>query len=360
LFKHPFIKYMFLAGLAFGVFFALGTGLAAIFQHDATTDPAKSDDPKAAIEGKRTNILLLGVDRRPGEEQARSDVMILVSIDPELEKVAVISIPRDTKIDDSGLGVDKICAVNYAFGPQTAVKMVENLLDTEVDYYVAMDFAGFKKIVDTLGGVTVDVPCRMYKPSEDINLKPGRQHLNGRDALAFVRFRGYIQADIQRTAAQQQFIKALADQVLQARTIPRLPALVKQIGQYVDTDMEISDALRLATWAPGFDSDSFITQTLPGNFYDVRDENGNLTASYWLADKEEAAELLNDLFSGKTVAVVQEGLAITVPAETDEATGTDSTEPIDNTDRSTLPSPGHGGEYQLPQPPSATGADGYL
>jgi len=358
--KHPFIKTMFLAGLAFGIFFALGTGLAAILQPHVTADPGKKD-PKTAIEGKRTNILLLGVDRRPGEEHSRSDVMILVSIDPELEKVAVVSIPRDTKIDDSGLGVDKICAVNYAFGPKSAVKMVENLLDTDVDYYVEMDFTGFKKIVDTLGGVTIDVPCRMYKPAEDIDLKPGKQHLNGRQALAFVRYRGYIQADIQRTAAQQQFIKALADQLLQAKTITRLPSLIKQVDENVETDMQISDALRLARWAPGFESDSFITQTLPGNFYDVRDAYGNLTASYWLADKEEAAELLDDLFSGKTVAVVEENsLSITAPADTNEEDADSTGASGGNIDRSGLPSPGHNNEYQTPAPTNATGADGYM
>lgn len=347
---------MFFAGLAFGIFFALGTGLSAIFQHQLAGKETKND-PEAVIEGNRTNILLLGVDRRPGEDHSRSDVMILVSIDPDLRKVAVVSIPRDTKIDDLGLGIDKICAANYAFGPQMAVKVVEKILDTDVDYYVEMDFKGFKKIVDTLGGVTIDVPCRMYKPSEDIDLKPGRQHLNGRQALAFVRFRGYIQADIQRTAAQQQLIKALADQVMQARTIPKLPALIKQIGQYVDTDMEISDALRLASWAPGFDSDSVIAQTLPGNFYDVRDANGNLVASYWLADEEESGELLDDLFSGKTVAVVQEDMAQTV-TNSGESIGEDSS-PSDQTDRSQLPSPGHNNEYPAPEP-SATNGDGYM
>lgn len=346
---------MFFTGLVLGIFFALGAGLTALVQHNLTDKDVKKD-PEAVIEGKRTNVLVLGVDRRPGEEHSRSDVMLLVSIDPELRKVAVISIPRDTKIDNYNLGIDKICAANYVYGPQMAVKLVEKTLDTDVDYYVEMDFAGFKKIVDTLGGVSIDVPCRMYKPAEDIDLKPGRQHLNGRQALAFVRFRGYIQADIQRTAAQQQFIKALADQALQASTIPKLPTLIKQAGQYVDTDMEITDALRLASWAPGFNSDSVIAQTLPGNFYDVRDDNGNLVASYWLADKDEAGALLDDLFSGKTVAVVQEDMTQT---DTVSAPATEETEPSDETDRSELPSPGHNGEYPLPEA-NATGAEGYL
>ena len=350
---------MFIAGLAFGIFFALGTGITAIFYHQPAGKEPK-DDPDAVIEGNRTNILVLGVDRRPGEEHSRSDVMILVSIDPELGKVAVISIPRDTKIDDYKLGIDKICAANYVFGPQMSVKLVEKMLDTNVDYYVEMDFAGFKKIVDTLGGVTVDVPCRMYKPAEDIDLKAGKQHLNGRQALAFVRFRDYVQADIQRTAAQQQFIKALAEQALQARTIPRLPALIKQLGQYVDTDMEITDALRLASWAPGFDSDSVIAQTLPGNFYDVRDDNGTLVASYWQADKDEAGALLDDLFAGKTVAVVQQHMTQTDVIHQDPAADTGEEEsPPDELDRSQLPSPGHNGEYPIPEA-DATGAEGYL
>jgi len=350
---------MFWVGLAFGIFFALGTGLAAVFQHHLPGDANKSD-PKAAIEGVRTNILVMGVDRRPGEEHSRSDVIMLVSIDPDLGKVAIISIPRDTKIDDSGLGIDKICAANYSFGPQLAVKLVEKLLNTDVDYYVEMDFAGFKKIIDTLGGVNIDVPCRMYKPSEDIDLYPGKQHLNGRKALAFVRFRGYIQADIQRTAAQQAFIKALADQTLQPAIIPRLPALIKQIGDIVDTDMEISDALRLATWAPSFDSTSVISQTLPGNFYDLRDANGVLVASYWSADEDEASELLDNLFSGKTVAVVQEDITNTNFIQSNpQIPNQENSSANDEIDRSQLPSPGHNNEYPVPEE-NNTGAEGYI
>lgn len=349
MFKHPFIKTMFLAGLAFGIFFAIGTGLTAILQHYTGLGDAKNSSA-SDTGGERTNILILGVDARPGEEHSRSDVMLLVSIDPELNKAAVVSIPRDTKLEKNPWGIDKICAANFVSGPLGAEKMVEKLLDIDIDYYVEMDFKGFKQVVDTLGGVTVNVPCRMYKPSEDINLQPGTQHLDGRQALALVRYRGYIQGDIQRTAVQQEFIKALAGEILQAKTIPKLPRLIKEANQYVNTDMQISDALRLASWAPGFNSDSLIMQTLPGSFYDVRDDHGYLTASYWMADAQQSSKLLDQMFTGKTVAVVEN--SISVPAAVQGEIN-----PNNNIDRSKLPSPGHNHEYRAP---NLTDSEGYM
>lgn len=350
---------MFIAGLVFGVFFGIGSGLTAVLQHYTTGQVQSSDQSEEEIEAQRVNILLLGVDARPGEEHSRSDVMMLLCIDTDKDKVALISIPRDTRMDTSRYGVDKICGVNCVSGPEAAVKTVEDLLDSDIDYYAEMDFKGFKKIVDTLGGVTIDVPCRMHKPGEDIDLQPGLQHLNGRQALGFVRYRGYTTADIQRTAMQQTFIKALARQVLQPKTIPRIPQLVKEINQCVKTDMPLSELMTLAAWLPKFDSENLVTQTLPGNFCDVRDSEGNLTASYWIADEQAASGLIGRLFSGQTIAVVEDHPA-TELAESPAADGT--AEKIDResgSQRSELPSPGHNREYEQDTPVS-TGAEGYM
>ncbi len=366
----PLIKKIILLGLAFGIFFGVGTGLASLFNHYTKIPATTKEEEKAAIEGERTNILLLGVDAREGEKHSRADTIILASIDPDLNKVALVSIPRDTRVNIGGSS-DKICVANYYGGPRYTKKVVESLLDTTVDYYVEMDFKGFKKIVDTLGGVNINVPCRMYKPSEDIDLKPGQKKLDGRGALAFVRYRGYTQGDIQRTAMQQTFIKALAAEVLQAKTIPRLPKLIRELNDYVDTDMKISDALRLAGWAAGFESDSVIAQTLPGSFYDIRDQWGNLTGSYWVADTGKAKGLLDTMFSGRTVAVVEgvqtESNPVPDDSEAAETEGPTSgnASPGKKYERANLPSPGHD-LINSPQPeepetqPNPTGPEGYI
>ena len=350
---------MFTAGLVFGVFFGIGTGLTAVFQHNTAGQVESKDQSKDAIEGERINILLLGVDARPGEEHSRSDVMMLLGIDTEQNRVVVVSIPRDTKLDNTEYGVDKICGINAVSGPEAAVKTVEEMMDTDIDYYMEMDFKGFKKIVDTLGGVTIDVPCRMYKPLEGIDLQPGVQQLNGSQALGFVRYRGYTTADIQRTAMQQAFIKALAREVLQPKTIPRIPRLVKELSQCVKTNMPLSEVMRLATWVPHFDSGHLAAQTLPGNFYDVRDEAGNLVASYWIADENQASSLLDQMFSGKTISVVENHPVTEVTSNPlDNETADDGSEQKVNNQRASLPSPGHNGGYQGNEP-NSTGAEGY-
>ena len=117
-----------------------------------------SDGPKEVPEiakGEPVNILFLGIDARPGETNARSDTMMLACINPELQKVAVVSIPRDSRVDVPG-SLDKINNANAVGGPKAACKAVEKLLGTKVDYYVLTNFNGFAKMIHILGGVTID------------------------------------------------------------------------------------------------------------------------------------------------------------------------------------------------------------
>lgn len=314
-----FLKLMLTAGVIFGVFFGLGTGLTHLLTSPtgilADDDEQDKDQQPAIEEGEQTSILILGVDARPGDDHPRSDTMLLATVDPELKKVAIVSIPRDTKVKLSNGQVDKITAANSLGGPKYAVAAVEKLMGADIDYYVEMNFNGFKDIVDALGGVTINVPQRMYKPSEDINLKAGTQRLNGRQALAFVRFRDYSMGDIQRTAAQQEFLKALAAEILKPSTIPKLPKLARTIDKCTDSNLRLGDMLKMASWAPGFTTESLVTQTLPGSFYDERDSYGNLLVSYWLADEDKIPTLVDNMLAGKTVAVVQESkVPVAVPA----------------------------------------------
>ena len=303
-----FLKLMLVAGVIFGVFFGVGTGLTHLLTSPMgilAEDELDEEEQATIEEGERTNLLILGVDARPGDDHPRSDTMILATIDPELNKVAIISIPRDTKVKLKNGQVDKITAANSLGGPEYAVAAVEKLMDTNVDYYVEMDFNGFKDIVDALGGVNINVPQRMYKPSEDIDLRSGQQKLNGSQALAFVRFRDYNMGDIQRTAAQQEFLKALTAEVLKPSTLTKLPKLVRKIDECTESNLRLGDMLKMASWAPGFTKESLVTQTLPGYFYDERDSEGNLLVSYWLADENQLPTLVDNMLAGKTVAVVQ-------------------------------------------------------
>jgi len=346
--NYNYIKYTIMTVIVFALFFAMGSGISTymkITSMGTDTDNYTEDAVSAAEEGERTNILVLGVDARPGDDHSRSDTMILVSIDPKLDKAAVISIPRDTRVNVPGSPLDKICTANYAGGPEYAVEIVEDFMGVNIDYYIEADFNGFESVIDTLGGVTINVPQRMYKPSEGIDLYPGNQKLDGKQALAFVRYRGYEYGDIERTNQQQDFVIALADELLQPKTVIKLPALIKEVREYVSTDIALSDMLKMASWAPGFDSSSLITQTLPGYFYDLYNDEDELEQSYWIADQEEAARLIENMFAGQTVAVIQASpFPVYVPSQDDEEDTEESNLVDINEARANLPSPGHNGE----------------
>ncbi len=252
--------------------------------------------------GKTINILFMGIDARDAKSNSRSDTMILASIDSKSNKVAMVSIPRDTHIKNALGRSDKINSVNYLKGPEAACDTVSKLLSTSVDYYVVTNFVGFEEIVDTLGGVDIDVEADMdhQDVSYSINLSKGYQHLNGDKALQYVRYRGGPTADIGRTQRQQKFIKALAAQMFKAKTIMKLHKLLPQIEKSVHTNIPMSDMLYLANMAKKIDTEHITAQTLPG--YPYTDPKSG--ASYWEADQAKAEIIISSLLQGKTFPVV--------------------------------------------------------
>jgi hypothetical protein len=183
----------------------------------------------------------------------------------------------------------------------------------KIDHYIRVDFNGFSEIVDAVGGVEVEVAGRMYKPSEGINLESGRQILTGKQALGYVRYRDYSEGDIARASVQQQFLKDLADKILQPASLTKIPAFIKIAQRNVETDMGLKDITRVAAWAAAFQAEDIVTQTLPGYFYDVRDGNGYLLMSYWAIDKATAPTLLEGMFAGKQfVTVAQSNNAVKI------------------------------------------------
>lgn len=277
----------------FGVGSVLGGQFKSLF-----SDSISEQDEK----GKVINILFMGIDARDAKSNSRSDTMILASIDSKTKKVAMVSIPRDTHIKNALGHSEKINSVNYIKGPEAACKEVAKLLDTKVDYYVVTNFAGFGDIVDTLGGVDINVETDMVHKdvSYSIYLSKGYQHLNGDQALQYVRYRGGPTADIGRTQRQQKFIKALASQMFKAKTVLKLPKLLPQLSKCVHTNIPMTDMVYLANMAKKIDTSQIAAQTLPG--YPYTDPGSG--ASYWEADKTKAKILISSLLEGKTFPVV--------------------------------------------------------
>lgn len=258
--------------------------------------------PDTVDKGKPVNILFMGIDDRENKNNSRSDTMIVASLDPSTQKMVMVSIPRDTRIKTTLGRSEKINSVNYIKGADAACKVVSNLLNVPINYYVVTNFAGFGKIVDTLGGVDLDVETNMVHKdvSYSINLKKGHQHLNGDQALQYVRYRDPNTADIGRTQRQQKFLKALAKQMFQAKTILTLPELIPEISKQVKTNIPANDMLYLAKLAKDIDTSTINAQTLPG--YPYTDPSSG--ASYWEPDREKASIIIATLMEGKNFAVI--------------------------------------------------------
>lgn len=310
--------------LVFLVTFGLGLLLGSIIKTGGISDTLNLSL------GKSYNILVMGVDTKSPEENSRSDTMILVSIDKKSKDIAMVWIPRDTRVETGKNRYEKINSINYIEGPEVAAEAVGKLLDLNVDYYMTTNFGGFAKIIDILGGVHIEVPSNMqhYDPDPDlnINLSKGPQVLNGQDALRFVRYRGGPTADIGRTGRQQQFIKALAGEMFSTKAVLKLPQLLPEIVKNVHTNIPMKDMLYLAEVARDFNQDKILTQTLPG--YPFTDPNNG--ASYWVADEDIARGLVKDLLAGKEYDVAQDPPRQAAP-QVKAAVPEENTEQIDET-----------------------------
>lgn len=251
----------------------------------------------------RVSVLLIGADQRPDQKKFNTDSIILASVDPKTQQTSLLSIPRDTRVALTGHGYVKINEVVALTDLRTLQKNVQQLTGVAIAGYIQTNFAGFKKIIDTLGGITVDVEKDMYYETGDledgyINLHKGVQRLNGSQALQYARFRHDALADISRTARQQVVLKAVAKEMFQLSTLPKLPFLIPQLMEAVNTNLSPKDTLALAKVAVGFDSAKVISQTLPGTFQDI---DG---VSYWKVDPFEAKKVVKNLFLGITTARV--------------------------------------------------------
>lgn len=278
-----------LAFFTFGAFAFAGYHLANLWLAGGLATGQGDKDGSGLAEaspGKPETILLIGVDKRHPQEPSRSDTIILAVLDPATSRVDLLSIPRDTRVKIPGHGYDKINAAHAFGGPQLLMDTINNFLGSHVEKYVEIDFQGFEKIIDTLGGVDIEVDKRMYYPEEGINLHPGLQHLNGYNALGYVRYRNDPEGDITRVGRQQKFLQALIDQTLKLGTIPKIPKLVSEISKEIKTNFSIKEMLSLALSMKNLNGSNVTSHMLPGEGKYVEG------ISYYLVDQEKLAETL--------------------------------------------------------------------
>ena len=259
-------------------------------------------DPETGKTIKAFNVLLLGSDARPGEKLGRTDTIIAAQISEE--RIAMLSIPRDTRVQIPGRGYQKINAAAVYEGPELTAELVSDLIGQPVDKYMMVRWEGFVDSIDTLGGVDVHVAKDFSAYAFDgdkqkIHFREGIQHLNGREALAFVRYRSEAQGDIFRVGQQLELMKALVEQCKQPSTLLKLPLIVPDLYKNVETNMKLKELVALAKAGMNFKDSSVLTQTLPGYFLNI---DG---ISYWGVDPEQARRVAYDLFfNGQTTSKV--------------------------------------------------------
>jgi len=229
--------------------------------------------PNPWVGRTRVSILLVGTDERPERrDPGRSDTLLTVFLNPTRKQAAVLSIPRDLKAHIPGHGTDKINAA-YALGvreggvggPELCRQTVEELLGAPVEHYVAVNFDGFQHIVDLLGGLDLEVEKRMKYDDNwgnlHIDLYPGLQHLDGYEAMGYVRYRN--DSDYERMKRQRQFLKAMAEQTLRARNILNLVRVLPQVNQALKTTMSYSELVAAARLLNEMDPGTILGVQLP-------------------------------------------------------------------------------------------------
>ncbi len=261
-------------------------GIIYAFHGDST-----EDSPTVAVKTDSVNIMLLGVDKREGDA-GRSDTLMVLTYNTDEHKASLLSLPRDTRVHIEGSGYDKI---NHAYaygGHELSQKTVESFLNVPMNYYIIIDIHAFEKIIDTVGGIDIDVEKRMYyeDPWDDdgglvIDLQPGMQHMDGKTAVQYVRYRDG-EGDIGRIQRQQKFMKAFLAQVISPSILPKLPEMVKNLSDAIQTNMPMSEMLGLIADLPTIQQNGLVSEMVPGKPAYIKD------ISYWLPDIEKSRQLM--------------------------------------------------------------------
>jgi LCP family protein required for cell wall assembly len=308
-----------------GAFLAMSLASTPLLQSQLSPDEADVFEQEDISSGlnfrlpqltRPVNILVLGIKVissdliEPPEEtrdlgyhalvnsfEGLSDTMLLIRFNPDNKQLVVLSVPRDTRTWVEGIGTTKLNEANTIGGPALAASSTSDLLEgVEVDRYIRINVQGVEKLIDALGGVTVYVPYDMKYTDESqhlyIDLKQGEQHLNGNQAMQFLRFRYDENGDIGRIQRQQMLMRALQEQALSPTTLTRLPQILSVIQENVDTNLSVEELVALVGFAAQTNRSNVEMLLLPGDFSDP----GEYELSYWLPDADRITDMMAQHF----------------------------------------------------------------
>jgi len=245
---------------------------------------------------RRQNILFLGVDASGNPNDlwsgTRTDTIILINVDPKTKSVNALSIPRDSKVYlPKDNGVNKINAAHAIGGIEMTKKTVEDTLGVHIDRYIMVHDDAVKAIVDAMDGLDIYIEKPMhyndYSGNLHINFTKGNHHLNGQQAVEYLRFRHDALGDIGRTQRQQWLLRSLLTQLKQPSTITKIPDIISVAKKYVKTDMSFYEMSQYAALAKHVDMDKIEIAMLPG----APNQKGYI--SYWILDPDKTQEVVN-------------------------------------------------------------------
>ncbi len=278
--------------------------------------PGTSPDAPDWRNKERVNVLVMGIDRRPDEkfeDPVRTDVMMLVSVDPHSQTASMLSVPRDlwlpVPIGNGQTISERVNAANVigvmrnhpGGGPQLAKETFQYNFGVRVHYYVMIDFEGFEKVTDTLGGVDVRVdqtivdnqyPTNNYG-LQRITIPAGDQHLNGERTLQYARSR-HQDSDFGRMKRQQQVMLAAREKLLRLDMLPKLPQLWNEFQESIRTDMSLGDVLALAKIAKEIPVESITGRSLEAPY--VYSFTGYDGASLLMPVREKIRDVIEEMF----------------------------------------------------------------
>lgn len=242
------------------------------------------------------NLMVIGRDRDYDDRtdqvlktRARSDMLMMAHLDFAKKTVSLLSIPRDTRAHIPGFGTTKINAAHQRGGPALSEQTVQENFGIPSDKYVALDFDGFEQAINILGGVDLAVDKKMDYDDNwghlHIHLKPGMQHLDGAQAMGFVRFR-HSDSDLVRTKRQQALLAALKAKLRSPQALAQIGPLLDTIDQHVNSDLTTDQKVALARFVHDTSRDQIHMETLPSH------PVGNDVATDW----DQAAPLIQNIF----------------------------------------------------------------
>ncbi len=248
-----------------------------------------------------------------------TDFIMLGQYNPNTREIALLSIPRDTNVGNNSVD-GKINSAYSSRGMDKLKKQVTEITGIEIDYHVLFKTKILRQVVDKIGGVTVDVPINMNydDPYQNlyIHLKKGTQKLTGSQAEQFCRFRknndgsGYPGGDVERTKAQQKFIKAFISELLKVDNVSKIPDLINIVLEGTKTNVTLNVAKEYIDDVIALKTDRITTNTLPGSARMGKSPLGYMT-SYYYYDAEKTKTMVNEMFHSSSITSGETTVSVT-------------------------------------------------